>query len=630
MRKTIAVCVTGYNWQKESRIIAGIVECCQKEDINVLCFASLETKPGLASNRVLSSTIIKCESEIFHLINYKKIQGLICLSEEILDWKEVELMHSKCLENNIPFININSQNQSFEHNIVFKDTTAFESVVRHIVEFHGAKKVDFISGFKGNIQSEERLAVYKKVLQENNIPVEDWRIGYGEFWRKSVECAKEFIAREIPDAIICANDSMAIMVTEYLENMGIGVPEQVMVSGFDGTDDAQQCDTTVTTIVLDFIQAGYKAVNLIQNLWNGKEVPAVSTVGSLLITGESCGCVKNRNRVMHNYVGAIYQASYNFKHFNKDIMAMNNAFINAGESIDLFHGALKSMSQIMVNRIYICVNPDVENSRDFFYGKNSGYDYIHIPDRILYAAGKGSSCPEGLLFDKKNLVPEDILNEEKPVFFAFTPFYLRDKTLGYIAYEPESIKGESDFLKIWIATLANNFGSFCMRKGLEDMSMHDPLTGLLNRRGMLNLINRGLENNQNPDSYVSVICIDMDNLKKINDAYGHDAGDNAIVTISQAIKNSCRKDIVCTRTGGDEFCLVMLNSDEKEAESIINNIDLYLEKEAERNPHEYKVTCSCGLASVKMGDFDIDQVLKLADFEMYKNKITKKQKASEE
>ena len=55
-----------------------------------------------------------------------------------------------------------------------------------------------------------------------------------------------------------------------------------------------------------------------------------------------------------------------------------------------------------------------------------------------------------VLFDKKNLVPEDILNEEKPVFFAFTPFYLRDKTLGYIAYEPESIKGESDFLKIYL------------------------------------------------------------------------------------------------------------------------------------------------------------------------------------
>ncbi len=624
MRKTIAVCVTGYNWQKESRIISGIVGACQKNDINLLCFASLETKPGLSSHRVISPVIVKCESEIFHLINYKKIDGLICLSDEFLDASECLLMQTKCLENNIPFVNISSENDSFCHNIIFDTSSSFETIVRHIVEFHGARKVNFISGFKDNLESEERLEVYKKVLTENNIPIEDFRIAYGEFWKKSVDCAREFLEHDMPDAIICANDTMAILVTDYLMNRGIKVPQEIMVSGFDGTDDAQKCDTSITTIVSDFVFSGEKAVELLKTAWAGGEIPKTTAIGSMLIKAESCGCVTKRNHYYHNYIDTTYQASNNFKFFSKNIMVMNNAFINAKTSSDIFKGAIDCLSAIALDRVYICLNPQAQALSDFFYSRDYENDFS-LPEEMLFVMGKNSSCKEGILFNKGDYLPEDIFNGPKAVFLAFSPFYILDKFLGYIAYEPKSIQGEAYFFRLWLTTLANNIASFCMREGLEHISMHDPLTGLLNRRGMTSFVKRNLSEIDG-EKYISIICLDVDNLKKTNDTYGHDAGDTAILTVSQAIKSACPKDAISTRTGGDEFSIALFSDSPSLAEKCISAIYDYLENfNREKTKMPCPVACSAGYSFAKVKDLEnLDDIMKDADLKMYKVKAAKK------
>lgn len=628
MRKTIAVCVTGYNWQKESRVISGIVSRCKQYDINVLCFATLETRPGIASLRNLSPELLRCESEIFNLINYDMIDGMVCLSEAFLEPEKVFEIHQKCVEHGIPFININDDKVNFEHNIVFSDASAFEAVVRHVVERHGCRKVNLITGFKGNVQSEERLSAYKKVLSEHNIPIEDWRIGYGEFWKKSIDCTREFLKHDIPDAIVCANDCMAILVTDYLWHCGYKVPEQIIVTGFDGTDDAQNCDTTITTIVLDFVQAGITAVECITKLWEGKEIPETIVIGSVLITGESCGCVKPRRQALHNYVDSIYNASNGFKLFNKNIVSMNNSFINAKDGSDLFDGALKALGTLQIGKVFICVNPEMESATDFFYEKSNAYGTDRIPEKVLLIGERNSSSKTGTVFDKANLFPENIMDGEAPIFYAFSPFYFKDKMLGYIAYEPLNCKGESDFFKIWLATLQNNIGSFYMRRGLEMISVHDPLTGLLNRRGMIDRVEMLVAKNLGSDKYFTAICVDVDRLKFVNDTYGHDAGDECILCVSGAIKEINTDHYVCTRTGGDEFTILFVDSDKELAVKKIEQIHSYIENFNNTQKKEFEVSCSCGWNSVRLKDeegFDvIDRCIKAADVEMYKEKNRKK------
>ncbi|MCR5292360.1 MAG: substrate-binding domain-containing protein [Eubacterium sp.] len=113
-----------------------------------------------------------------------------------------------------------------------------------------------MAGFKGNPFSIQREEVFKKILADNNIPFDDSMISYGEFWADPTrEATKEILKRDvIPDAIICANDIMAINVSAVLQDNGYRVPEDVMVSGFDGFEEVfyvspkiatSSCDTTL-------------------------------------------------------------------------------------------------------------------------------------------------------------------------------------------------------------------------------------------------------------------------------------------------------------------------------------------------------------------------------------------------
>lgn len=84
-RKTIAVCVTGYNWEYETRVVNGIYERCKELDINLLAFANLMRRPELNSNRVLPESVVRGEIEIYNLINYDRVDGIIILGDPMIE-----------------------------------------------------------------------------------------------------------------------------------------------------------------------------------------------------------------------------------------------------------------------------------------------------------------------------------------------------------------------------------------------------------------------------------------------------------------------------------------------------------------------------------------------------------------
>ncbi|MGN1102490.1 MAG: hypothetical protein ACI4RG_09875, partial [Huintestinicola sp.] len=104
-RKNIAICVTGYNWDYESKVVSGISEKCAELDVNLLIFATLIQRPELNSNRVLPESVIRGESEIFNLINYNIIDGLIILGDSIIDEEIISDVAAKAAEKNIPIVN---------------------------------------------------------------------------------------------------------------------------------------------------------------------------------------------------------------------------------------------------------------------------------------------------------------------------------------------------------------------------------------------------------------------------------------------------------------------------------------------------------------------------------------------
>lgn len=92
-RKTIALCVTGYDKEYETRIAEGIARRCSALDINLLVFASLIRKPDLNSGLTLPESVIKGETAVFDLINYNMLDGIIILGDSIIDESVIEKVH---------------------------------------------------------------------------------------------------------------------------------------------------------------------------------------------------------------------------------------------------------------------------------------------------------------------------------------------------------------------------------------------------------------------------------------------------------------------------------------------------------------------------------------------------------
>ena len=300
-RKTIAICVTSYDSEYETRVVEGVYEACQELNINLLCYSALMRKPALNMDRHLDDSIIRGEAEIYNLINYDMLDGIILEGESFMSPEISDLIYKRAKQRNIPVVNINDPEFRTDYNIELSDSNAMEFVIRHLVEEHGLTKINFIGGFPGNLQTEERLSAYKKILTEHDIAIEEDRIDYGEFWVKARECTKKFMesGKEI-EAIVCANDTMAFYSMDYLKEHGYSIPEDIVVTGFDGLPDCEQYEPTLTTVRRAFKTAGRSAVDILKNVWDGEKIDKVLYVESELIKNQSCGCVSKNNKKLKN------------------------------------------------------------------------------------------------------------------------------------------------------------------------------------------------------------------------------------------------------------------------------------------------------------------------------------------
>ncbi|MGN0696300.1 MAG: LacI family DNA-binding transcriptional regulator, partial [Oscillospiraceae bacterium] len=239
--------------------------------------------------------ICRSSKSVFSLMDYTVPVGIIILGETFQEKDDVTIrdIARRGREAGIPVVSVDKQIEG-AHSVLFDYSTAFERIVRHIVEFHGCKRVDFLGGIKGNPFSEERLDVYKKVMEENGLPVEDFRIDYGDFWDfPAAKAVNGFLAaeEEPPEAIICANDSMAITACRVLEEHGYSVPTDVLVTGFDGIEQEKYHSPRFTTAYRNTGNAAKAAVELIHTLTGDKRDADEKVMVPYDVTfSQSCGC----------------------------------------------------------------------------------------------------------------------------------------------------------------------------------------------------------------------------------------------------------------------------------------------------------------------------------------------------
>ncbi len=156
---------------------------------------------------------------------------------------------------------------------------------------------------------------------------------------------------------------------------------------------------------------------------------------------------------------------------------------------------------------------------------------------------------------------------------------------------------------------------------LREMSLNDELTGLYNRRGFLSLIEQYIKIAKRQDKTVFVLYADVDNLKAINDKFGHHEGDMALKESAIILRESFRESDIIARVGGDEFAVISLEASQADIHRVVARLQENIELCNSKSNRNYVLSISWGIAHLEPESLcSVDDVLSQADKSMYEHK----------
>ena len=155
----------------------------------------------------------------------------------------------------------------------------------------------------------------------------------------------------------------------------------------------------------------------------------------------------------------------------------------------------------------------------------------------------------------------------------------------------------------------------------ERDAAHDPLTNLLNRRSASLALDQLIARARRLDEPLSLVSVDLDHFKSINDTHGHEVGDTVLAAVAEVLRSTCRASDVVARVGGEEFLIVLPGTDEPGAVRVAEKVRRAISGDLVRGLRE-PVTASLGLTTFRLDDHDQTDMLRRADRAMYHVKQT--------
>lgn len=625
--KYIAVCTAGINVDGIADTLRAIDKYAGQFQYKILYFNSFSSLYHFEKHDV-------GESNIFHLINYGMIDGIILLADTIKNNTVRQEILDRARHHGVPVVSVDQKNEGC-YNIIFRYKNAMRKIVNHLVEEHHFTRINFIAGIKGESFSEERLQAYKEVLEEHGIPYQEERIGYGNYWGEPAKGVMEnFFASDLPfpEAIVCANDTMAIEVIKLLREKGYQVPGDVAVTGFDGIREALEHVPSITTVRHDYDALGLQALQILNDYFEGREVKNPCWMDLVPCYLESCGCQTMEEGIGSNLARELYDQLDIWQRFSRSQIALAADLIDNDSFQGIFENLKNYEEYFYAERFWLCIVDDFltqkENLMDII--EESTFKRMGYSSTMNIMLSKNRSEWMGLIdFPTEYMLPnlEQILEEEKNVMFL--PLHVLEQTVGYIAlvYDPDRMNLNfiyQFFMNISNAleTTRNHQRQQAIIDNLERKYVHDPMTGLYNRRGFYQRLEPVFDTCRQDGKLLMVASVDLNGLKQINDTYGHADGDIAISTIGKALEFVADSDWTCARFGGDEFVVSGQVDSEEQVVGKFQQVKEYLDKFNEESGKPYEVSASIGFVTgIPEKEISLDEFIKAADEKMYEDKV---------
>jgi len=429
--KNIAVFEAGIRFDCQRRIAEGIMEAAREKDV-VLTF--------FTSDVWTMSDVEHMEGEmgIFELPDFTEFDGVIVhMGSFYFNGREQEIFE-RIKGEGVSVVGVCSNIDGI-HNILVENESTMFDLVDHLINEHGAKSFGVITGPDGNQDSEQRLRGFKQAIA-----------AYGKKWDPSYSYVGTYHAdagimgveyflklpEGIPDVIICFNDEMAMGAISRLAEIGMRVPQDVIVTGFDEADMGRVKSPTITTIARQDELMGRRALERVLSLADGNIEPERDYIKCSLITAESCGCADTRDNIAQKVAEKAIADKYQTILFAEIIKSALADMASVSTYDEMLFFAQKYMVMLGENDGYVCLKSS----------KYQGKSFVAIAK-----ADRKTVYESGQYFDTGSILPEKYKSQKPGEFDVVIPLHHGREQYGHFVMRNNRFIIENDIYYMFFA-----------------------------------------------------------------------------------------------------------------------------------------------------------------------------------
>lgn len=579
------------------------------------------------------------ENNILQIPSFSEFSGIIFASDtypnKALKQEITDTLQQQC---SCPVIEIAEYQPSFP-SVSLDNNMTCGILTEHLIDVHHCKRICYLGCSAEAFFSDRRENAYRSVMNKHSLPIGPQDVYYSDYSQESyVQALDTFTENRTctPDAVVCYNDRVALQLMITAIGAGYHIPEDFALTGCDCSPEGMNNEPPLTGVTFPVYEVGTQAASQLIRLIQGESIPDVTTVFAEVHIAGSCGCSYSRNVHPALFTDKLMRRIDNVESSIISSMRMSSGFshimdIDEGmDALEQYIGEIENCSEF-----YLCLYANWNQLSGHILELTGQEDSLDPNDDTLLmklAIQNGKRLPE-CSFSRSSLLPE-YLSRNSDSAYIISPLFFEDRAFGYVALAfRDNVINYHFRLVHWIMNITLLLQNICDSKRtqvlvshLENIYMKDVLTGLYNHHGYEHYKKQMLSQ-LTPGTAVAAILFDLDELKTINDHFGHTEGDFALKVIGQALGNASGPNIIATRLGGDEFYVLTHGMSEEDVKDFSLRVDTYLNNFNRLSSKPYNISISsgyaCTKATVPFEDTELEQLFKQADQNMYENKRNK-------
>ena len=603
-------------------LVSGISTCCKEHNVDLFVFQIGKLKANNSIGHDYQYLAITSQ------INEQNLDGIIISSGTQLHGMSIPAFTSYLRTYKpLKMVSIAHEMPGIP-SIICDVQKAIESLILYLVKEQDCQKFAIMSVESDSKEINQRVDIIKKELKKNDIPSGNITLWKSNFhYASAYAILNDYYTKKKGhlefDAIISMNDDLAFACLDFCtKRAGLSVPKDIVVTGFDDIQRASFFIPTLTSVNQKVYYQGYKAALTLINQIEDKEVPPLQIIEAKTILRESTNRKKTSQKQFTDNEYMSMDISEEFSGNNK---------FSVTEWFTKRHQVLQASlmdSYILQNTGFDEIGKKITNQLESF-GLNAAavvvyekptevlkpFEYFNQPQQARLISCFDYSKKDKQIIIKQpvdfnpsqGFLPEGYLNYSDEGFVIMSLFHntvqygyilMKRGTFDTSVYEliAKAVASQLDASFEYTRNVKKKLAVTEGYKMLDVIAHIDYLTGLKNQRGFNELGETLLKYAEAMGQGGLLLYFDIKNLKKVNDYFGHSAGDQVIKAVAEILQRHFRSNDIIARLDGDKFAVISIGLNVDNYKKVIVQVSQDCNEWKNQNNYPFEIDVSSGFA----------------------------------